>query len=217
MKSERRTQLEKFNAKYMKDTLDIESMLRAELDKKQSMLNTVTMANEKVLCEKGNIAEAAAVMTQTGLEMFGASFGNSVSTIFREEAIPMIRSVIREEIRAVISGIMIGYKTKLEDEVKSLITDIALEDLIAPESDPEKETTPTIAKESKPAVSGRGVSKTIANKLAELDGPVTLSELRTLLPEVKFRDSTMQNAKQAFPEIVSAGYGKYAYNKLEKE
>lgn len=49
MKSERMTQLEKFNVKHFKDKLDIESLLQAELDRKQKLLECKKKASRSCI------------------------------------------------------------------------------------------------------------------------------------------------------------------------
>jgi hypothetical protein len=240
MKSGQRTQLEKWNAKYSKDMQDTESMLRSELDRKQMLLDTLIQTHEKSLANKGEIEEAAAVLTYSGMEIFASSFGNSVTRIFQEEAIPLMRQVFREEIQSVLRGVMSGYRTKLEGDVKLLMNLISPEDLVASASEvtapekapesvrkaPDTSTTLRTEKASKRtksgqdrkrrlnnSMSGKDIAQRVASMLMQAEGPMKLSDIKERMPDITFVDSTITNVRRYVPEIVKAGFGMYTYSK----
>lgn len=223
MKSTLTSQLDKFAARQAKKSSDTESLLRAELERKQKQLDQIRIMNgESELKEKGGIQEAAAVFSYAGMEIFATMFGNSIRQVIIEEAPAIIREVLREEIRGFVKGMIKGYEMRLRDDIQSLVTELSPADLIMSADTTERDS---VRKEESPKVqrvlrqkkvytrSNKTDSVLVAEKLKE-NGPMKLKEIREALPEVEFGVnpySKMRGVLQQNPAIRSMGNGIYMY------
>lgn len=242
MKSQMRSQLEKFNEKYLKNRQDDESILDARIQQKRERLEKLLdeVRGLEELAKRGNIKheEAGAVFTHEGLQRFGTWFGNSVSAIFQEEAVPMIRLAIREEIRNVALGFLEGFiesslQTIAEKEIKDTIKEAApattVAAIIEQESRINFETvvrsqerlqieTNTRKRTRKKSISES--AERIAETLRNSESPVTLKTIIKMHPEIDFGKNPslkMVSFRKYADNIKPIGRGLYTYNMTMEE
>lgn len=230
MKSESRTQLEKFNMRVAKANADTEAILRAELKRKQDMLDSIGTVRSEDLQKKGNIEEAAAVFSYTGLEVFASSFGNTVGRILQENIPTLIHNAVQSEIQRVFDGLLSGVQKRLQDDVQLITKDLSMMipeiEQSAPESAQEekKEEAPVIVRPKKRRMTYersemlRKDAHDVAMLLQMSEDPVKLKDIIISLPHINFTTqptSKMTNMIRHEPNIISAGYGKYTYKNQE--
>jgi hypothetical protein len=235
MKSVNRTQIEKFNGKYSKLMKDQEDIVLAQLEKKQRLLDTLkpyAIDGDEELAKLGNIdiQEAACVFSYAGIQAFSKMFGNSVSGIFRDEIVGMVRDVVRQEVRSATSdmfkGLIRGQYKALEEEMLGLVKNLSSEEQIAPTKEAEapesvlapvvNQMTPIKSIDPKTNRAQHVDNKLVASMIQSFNGQsIKLSDLKELLPEVQFYHTRMKAVMSFDSKVVKSGFGLYAYNMEE--
>src|SRR6185437_13322113 len=105
----RKSQLEKFDAKWGKQAADT-AMLKREAAKKAIELEEDYMAKGEKIMEKvtKGTEEVFAVIARSGMETFIKTWNNSMENVIRETIRTEVRSMIQEEMQAAMKGMFAG-------------------------------------------------------------------------------------------------------------
>jgi hypothetical protein len=231
MKNERRSQLDKFQSKLAKVAQDNEALKRAELERKQKLLDRVNgIMNADKLQAQGGIEEAALVVSYAGMESLSSMLVNSFRAMLKEELPEIVRSVYREERANEMKGQLLGVQNRLEDEIRSIMDELHSEEEIVAQIEAESVTVHVEEKIITPVRKDRRGGRTrggdlqqeakmIAEKLRSYNGnPIKIGELAEMFPEINFGQSVsgkLSRMKRMDDRIISIGKGSIAYRMEE--
>lgn len=116
----RKSQLEKFNAKWSKNEVD-QAVIREAAYRKAIEDNDYRTKGEKVMEEltQKSSEEVFAVIARSGMEAFMKTWNNSMENVVRETIRTEIRAMVQEELQAAMSGMFKGMNEAMMGMVMS--------------------------------------------------------------------------------------------------
>jgi hypothetical protein len=189
-----KSQLEKFEAKYAKLKTDLHAINQENLKRqREEEIRNAGIKNVEAMKKAGNIEEAAAVFSHTGLEILVNMLVNSLETRIKEQLPALVEATVKDQMMSLLTGLMKGLfmNTTENEEQEAPKKELSIDEFIRSvyhEAEPGfiPNDIPKEEQEKVPVYDTKKEAEIVKEKLKEIGTEIRLRDLVAQLPEINW-------------------------------